>query len=196
MQLGFIIFYKIISLRSVPHNQAKPTANPPSPINCCKQIQNGAVWDLFYARMQCLFYRLGHPPSFYSGVIPGAVINYFALYSEAGSLPRLKLRTDATPFSSQSGKADFPLKRTPPLYGSTTFRLQEELLNGQCPGERTDRAGLCKAHKARLCELERNPRQPTVSSSCSREAIEPYKGGVPFRVESAFRRKKSNKIII
>ena len=31
-------------------------------------------------------------------------INYFALYSEAGSLPRLKLRTDATLFSSQSGK--------------------------------------------------------------------------------------------
>ena len=40
MQLGFIIFYKIISLRSVPHNQARPTANPPSPINCYKQIQN------------------------------------------------------------------------------------------------------------------------------------------------------------
>ena len=40
MQLRFIIFYKIISLRSVPHNQARPTANPPSPINCCKQIQN------------------------------------------------------------------------------------------------------------------------------------------------------------
>ena len=39
------------------------------------------------------FYRLGHPPSFYSGVFPTAVINYFALYSEAGSLPRLKLRT-------------------------------------------------------------------------------------------------------
>ena len=115
MQLGFIIFYKIISLRSVPHNQARPTANPPSPINCCKQIQNGAVWDLFYARMQCLFYRLRHPPSFYSGVIPGAVINYFALYSEAGSLPRLKLRTDATPFSSQSGKADL---RTGVVQGS------------------------------------------------------------------------------
>ena len=32
-------------------------------------------------------------------------------------------------------------------------------LNGQCPGERTDRAGLCKAHKARLCELGANPRQ-------------------------------------
>ena len=41
--------------------------------------------------------------------------------------------------------------------------LQEKLLNGQCPGERTDRAGLCKAHKARLCELERNPRQPTTN---------------------------------
>ena len=36
-------------------------------------------------------------------------------------------------------------------------------LNGLCPGERTDRAGLCKAHKARLCELERNPRQPTTN---------------------------------
>ena len=40
-----------------------------------------------------VFYRLRHPPSFYSGVFPMAVINYFALYSEAGSLPRLKLRT-------------------------------------------------------------------------------------------------------
>ena len=40
-----------------------------------------------------VFYRLRHPPSFYSGVFPTAVINYFALYSEAGSLPRLKLRT-------------------------------------------------------------------------------------------------------
>ena len=28
MQLRFIIFHKIISLRSVPHNQAKPTTNP------------------------------------------------------------------------------------------------------------------------------------------------------------------------
>ena len=93
MQLRFIIFYKIISLRSVPHNQARPTANPPSPINCYKQIQNWAVLALFYARMQRFFYRLGHPPSFYSGIFPTAVINYFALYSEAGSLPRLKLRT-------------------------------------------------------------------------------------------------------
>ena len=32
-------------------------------------------------------------------------------------------------------------------------------LNGLCPGERTDRAGLCKAHKARLCELGANPRR-------------------------------------
>ena len=74
MQLGFIIFYKIISLRSVPHNQARPTANPPSPINCCKQIQNWAVLALFYARMQRFFYRLWNPLSFYSGVFPTADI--------------------------------------------------------------------------------------------------------------------------
>ena len=36
---------------------------------------------------------------------------------------------------------------------------QSGFLNGQCPGERTDRAGLCKAHKARLCELGANPRR-------------------------------------
>ena len=39
-------------------------------------------------------------------------------------------------------------------------RISEQ---GNAPGERTDRAGLCKAHKARLCELERNPRQPTTN---------------------------------
>ncbi len=39
-------------------------------------------------------------------------------------------------------------------------RISEQ---GNAPGERTDRAGLCKAHKARLCELERNPRQPTAN---------------------------------
>ena len=46
-------------------------------------------------------------------------------------------------------------------HGCNAFFLtirQSGFLNGQCPGERTDRAGLCKAHKARLCELERNPR--------------------------------------
>ena len=60
--------------------------------------------------------------------------------------------------------ADFPLKRTLPCTAQPfRLRLQEELLNGRSPGERTDRAGLCKAHKARLCELERNPRQPTTN---------------------------------
>ena len=87
-------------------------------------------------------------------------INYFALYSEAGSLPRLKLRT-AYAFFLTIRQADFPLKRTLPCTAQPfRLRLQEELLNGRSPGERTDRAGLCKAHKARLCELERNPRRP------------------------------------
>ena len=38
MQLRFIIFYKIISLRSVPHNQAKPTANPLSQAEKSKYV--------------------------------------------------------------------------------------------------------------------------------------------------------------
>ena len=110
-----------------------------------------------------IFYRLRHLPSFYSGIFPTAVINYFALYSEAGSLPRLKLRT-AYAFFLTIRQADFPLKRTLPCTAQPfRLRLQEELLNGRSPGERTDRAGLCKAHKARLCELERNPRQPTTN---------------------------------
>ena len=139
---------------------------------------------LFYARLT-LFYRLGHPPLFYSGVFPTAVINYFALYSKAGSLPRLKLRT-AYAFLLTIRQADFPLKRTLPCTAQPfRLRLQEELLNGRSPGERTDRAGLCKAHKARFCELERNPRQPTVSSSCRRDGNRAVQGRVPFRVESA-----------
>ena len=68
-------------------------------------------------------------------------------------------------------RSGFSSKEDPPLYGSTTFRLQEELLNGQCPGERTDRAGLCKAHKARLCELGANPRQPTTNPLPQAEKI-------------------------
>ena len=99
MQLRFIIFYKIISLRSVPHNQARPTANPPSPINCYKQIQKSRFG--FVLRTDATpSYRLGNPPSFHSGVCPTAVINYFALYSEAGSHPRLKLRTAYALFRS------------------------------------------------------------------------------------------------
>lgn len=30
-------------------------------------------------------------------------------------------------------------------------------------GERTDKAGLCEAQKAKLCEREANPRQPRLS---------------------------------
>ena len=162
MQLGFIIFYKIISLRSVFAPVEFSSKTLTSPINCYKQIQNWAVLALFYARLTH-FYRLGHPPSFHSGVFPTAVINYFALYSEAGSLPRLKLRT-AYAFFLTIRQADFPLKRTLPCTAQPfRLRLQEELLNGRSPGERTDRAGLCKAHKARLCELERNPRRPTTN---------------------------------
>ena len=93
MQLRFTIFYKIVSLRSVFAPVEFSSKTLTSPINCYKQIQNWAVLALFYARMQRLFYRLGNLPSFYSGIFPTAVINYFALYSEAGSLPRLKLRT-------------------------------------------------------------------------------------------------------
>ena len=119
--LRFIIFYKIISLRSV------------------------------FAPVEFSSKTLTSP------------INYFALYSEAGSLPRLKLRT-AYAFFLTIRQADFPLKRTLPCTAQPfRLRLQEELLNGLCPGANRPRAGLCKAHKARLCELERNPRQPTTN---------------------------------
>ena len=90
------------------------------PLTAANKSKTEPFWLCFTHGLR-LSYRLGHPPSFYSGVIPGAVINYFALYSEAGSLPRLKLRTDATPFSSQSGKADFPLKRTLPCMAQLRF---------------------------------------------------------------------------
>ena len=72
-------------------------------LTATNKAKTGPFWLCFTHGLR-LLYRLGHPPSFYSGVFPTAVINYFALYSEAGSLPRLKLRTDATLFSSQSGK--------------------------------------------------------------------------------------------
>ena len=56
-------------------------------------VPAGSLPRLKLRTAYAFFYRLGHPPSFYSGIFPTAVINYFALYSEAGSLPRLKLRT-------------------------------------------------------------------------------------------------------
>ena len=62
------------------------------PLTATNKAKTGPFW-LCFTHGSRLFYRLGHPPSFYSGVFPTAVINYFALYSEAGSLPRLKLRT-------------------------------------------------------------------------------------------------------
>ena len=101
----------------------------------------------FVLRMDATpFYRLRHLPSFYSGIFPTAVINYFALYSEAGSLPRLKLRT-AYAFLLTIRQANFPLKRTLPCTAQPfMLRLQEELLNGRS-----------------LCELERNPRRPTTN---------------------------------
>ena len=140
---------------------------------------------LFYTRLTH-FYRLGHPPLFYSGVFPTAVINYFALYSEAGSLPRLKLRT-AYAFFPHNQASGFSSEEDPPLYGSAfqASPTRGAAERAESPGERTDRAGLCKAHKARFCELERNPRQPTVSSSCRRDGNRAVQGRVPFRVESA-----------
>ena len=141
MQLGFTIFTKLFHsvqfsllwsfLRKLLRRLLTAT----------NKAKTGPFWLCFTHGLR-LFYRLGHPPSFYSGVFPTAVINYFALYSEAGSLPRLKLRT---------------------AYAFFLTIRRSGFLNGQCPGERTDRAGLCKAHKARLCELERNPRQPTTN---------------------------------
>ena len=55
MQLRFIIFYKIISLRSVFAPVEFSSKTLTSPINCYKQIQNWAVLALFYARMQRFF---------------------------------------------------------------------------------------------------------------------------------------------
>ena len=117
MQLRFIIFYKIISLRSVPHNQARPTANPPSPINYFALYSEAGSLPRLKLRTAYAFYRLGHLPSFHSGIYPTAVINYFALYSEAGSLPRLKLRT-AYAFFLTIRRSGFSSEEDPPLYGS------------------------------------------------------------------------------
>ena len=93
-----------------------------------------------------LFYRLRHLPSFYSGIFPTAVINYFALYSEAGSLPRLKLRT-AYAFFLTIRQADFPLKRTLPCTAQPfRLRLQEELLNGRSPPGSEQTVPACARH--------------------------------------------------
>ena len=135
MQLGFIIFYKIISLRSVFAPVEFSSKTFTSPINCYKQIQNLAVLAFVLRTDATLFYRLRHLPSFYSGIFPTAVINYFALYSEAGSLPRLKLRTDATLFSSQSGKRIF-LWRGPSLVrlSLSGFAYKRSCWTGVVPG--------------------------------------------------------------
>ena len=161
MQLGFTIFTKLFHSVQFSLLWSFLRKLLRRPLTAANKSKTEPFWLCFPHGLR-FSYRLGHPPSFYSGVFPTAVINYFALYSEAGSLPRLKLRT-AYAFFLTIRRSGFSSKENPPLYGSTTFRLQEELLNGQCPGERTDRAGLCKAHKARLCELERNPRQPTTN---------------------------------
>ena len=103
----------------------------------------------FVLRMDATpFYRLRHLPSFYSGIFPTAVINYFALYSEAGSLPRLKLRT-AYAFLLTIRQANFPLKRTLPCTAQPfMLRLQEELTVG-CLGflSSSQNRALCALHK-------------------------------------------------
>ena len=89
-----------------------------------------------------LLYRLGHPPSFYSGVFPTAVINYFALYSEAGSLPRLKLRT---------------------AYAFFLTIRRSGFTDGRSPGERKAGADKPEGRQAECFEREVNPRQPTTN---------------------------------
>ena len=89
-----------------------------------------------------VFYRLGHPPSFHSGVFPTAVINYFALYSEAGSLPRLKLRT---------------------AYAFFLTIRRSGFTDGRSPGERKAGADKPEGRQAECFEREVNPRQPTAN---------------------------------
>ena len=93
MQLRFIIFHKIISLRSVFAPVEFSLKTLTSPINYFALLGSWVASSSKAPHGLRIFYRLGHLPSFYSGIFPTAVINYFALYSEAGSLPRLKLRT-------------------------------------------------------------------------------------------------------
>ena len=68
------------------------------------------------------------------------------------------------PHNQASG---FSSEEDPPLYGSAfqASPTRGAAERAESPGERTDRAGLCKAHKARLCELERNPRQRAFNQS-------------------------------
>ena len=92
MQLGFTIFTKLFHsvqflllwsfLRKLLRRLLTAT----------NKSKTGPFWLCFTHGLR-LYYRLGYLPSFYSGIFPTAVINYFALYSEAESLPRLKLRT-------------------------------------------------------------------------------------------------------
>ena len=74
------------------------------------------------------FSRLWNPPSFHSGVCPTAVINYFALYSEAGSLPRLKLRTAYAFFRSSglcpSGSSSCRRDANRAVQGRVPFRVK------------------------------------------------------------------------
>ena len=161
--LRFIIFYKIISLRSVFAPVEFSSKTLTSPINCCKQSQNLGRFGFVLRTAYAFFTAWGIRPHFIRASFLRRSLTTSLYTRKAGSLPRLKLRT-AYAFFLTIRQADFPLKRTLPCTAQP-FRLflQEELLNGRSPRERTDRAGWCKAHKARLCELERNPRQPTTN---------------------------------
>ena len=113
LKSNYIFFFMFISPELFYARGLKPPCNPVELHNCLSHNSNKCNPYAGTNNYHCLgfpsrskhsacrplglqapvFYRLGHPPSFHSGVFPTAVINYFALYSEAGSLPRLKLRT-------------------------------------------------------------------------------------------------------
>ena len=80
-------------------------------------------------------------------------VQFSLLWSFLRKLLRRRLTAQTNPKLSRFG---FVLRTAYAFF--LTIR-RSGFLNGQCPGERTDRAGLCKAHKARLCELGANPRR-------------------------------------
>ena len=137
MQLGFTIFAKLFHFVQFSLLWSFLRKLLRRPLTATNKSKTEPFWLCFTHGLR-LFYRLGNPPSFHSGVCPTAVINYFALYSEAGSLPRLKLRT---------------------AYAFFLTIRRSGFLNGQCPGERTDRAGKPKGRQAECFEREGNPRQ-------------------------------------
>ena len=141
MQLGFTIFAKLFHFVQISLLWSFLRKLLRRLLTAANKSKTEPFWLCFTHGLR-LLYRLGHPPSFYSGVFPTAVINYFALYSEAGSLPRLKLRT---------------------AYAFFLTIRRSGFTDGRSPGERKAGADKPKGRQAECFEREVNPRQPTTN---------------------------------